>query len=102
MVLANQGEFDPIDLKVIPRNGLPVNLSRLFSHGQGASAVRAADRLFAALDGCEIRTFGLRFDLEVFSVTDQSTGRWLQIGLKGVLILRGQSRGEADVHVVVT
>ena len=84
VVLPDQGEFDPIDLTVIPRNGLPVDLSRLFSLGRGGGPIRAADRLFAALDGCEVRTFGQKFDLEVYSVTDQSTGRWLQIGLRGV------------------
>ena len=83
-VLPNQGELDPIDLQVIPRNGLPVDLSRLFSLGRGTGPLRGADRLFAALDGSEVRTIGQRFDLEVYSVTDQSTGRWLQIGLKGI------------------
>ena len=78
-----QDEFDPIELHVIPRNGLPVDLSRLFSLGRGTGRLRSADRLFAALDGSEVRTLGYRFDLEVYSVTDQSSGRWLQMGLRG-------------------
>lgn len=83
VALPNHDEFDPIELQVIPRNGLPVDLSRLFSLGQGAGRLRAADRLFAALDGSEVRALGERFDLEVYSVTDQTTGRWLQMGLRG-------------------
>ena len=78
-----QDEFDPVELHVIPRDGLPVDLSRLFSLGQGAGRLRSADRLFAALDGSEVRTLGHRFDLEVYSVTDQISGRWLQMGLRG-------------------
>jgi hypothetical protein len=81
--LPDQDEFDPVELQVIPRNGLPVDLSRLFSLGRGAGLLRTADRLFAALDGSEVRTLGHRFDLEVYSVTDQSSGRWLQMGLRG-------------------
>ena len=82
--LPDQDEFDPVELHVIPRNGLPVDLSRLFSLGRGAGPLRTADRLFAALDGSEVRTLGHRFDLEVYSVTDQSTGRWMQMGLRGL------------------
>jgi len=82
--LPDQDEFDSVELRVIPRNGLPVDLSRLFSLGKGAGLLRTADRLFAALDGSEVRTLGHRFDLEVYSVTDQSSGRWLQMGLRGL------------------
>jgi len=83
VALPDVDEFDAVELQVIPRNGLPVDLTRLFSLGRSGSPLRAADRLFAALDGSEVRTLGQCFNLEVYSVTDQSSGRWLQMGLRG-------------------
>jgi hypothetical protein len=71
------------DLQIIPRAGLRVDLapSHLLAYRSGAE--RKTARLFAALDGSEVRTSGHRFYVEVYSVTDQSTGRWVQLGLRG-------------------
>jgi hypothetical protein len=43
---------------------------------------RSADGVFSALDGSEIHASGHRWAVEVYSVTDQPGGRWLQLGLK--------------------
>jgi hypothetical protein len=74
----------PWDLQIIPRSGLRVDVSQspLLSYRTGAQ--RKTERLFAALDGSEVLASGRRFDLEVYSVTDQPTGRWVQLGLKGL------------------
>ena len=71
------------DLQIIPRAGLKVDVapSQLLPYHSGTE--RKSARLCAALDGSEVRTSGLRFDVEVYSVTDQSTGRWVQLGLRG-------------------
>jgi hypothetical protein len=72
------------DLPIVPRDGLRIVIGRSAASKSGRRhRSRDADKLFAALDGSEIRSFGCRFDLEVYSVTDQSSGRWVQLGLRG-------------------
>ena len=71
------------DLTIIPRQGLRISIERSELLARRPRSGRNADRLFAALDGSEVRTSGCRFDLEVYSVTDQRTGRWVQLGLRG-------------------
>ena len=76
--------LDPgTDLQIVPKAGLRIALhpTHLLAYRSGPE--RKADRLFAALDGSEVLTSGHRFDLEVYSVTDQATGRWVQLGLRG-------------------
>ena len=43
---------------------------------------RTPEGVFSALDGSEINASGHRWAVEVYSVTDQPSGRWLQLGLK--------------------
>lgn len=71
------------DLKVVPRSGLRIWVSRQDLQTSRRRPSQNADRLFAALDGSEVQTSGCRYDLEVYSVTDQATGRWVQLGLRG-------------------
>jgi len=71
------------DLQIVPTDGLEITIARPELLAAARKPSKNADKLFAALDGCEVRTFGCRFDLEVYSVTDQSTGRWVQLGLRG-------------------
>ena len=72
------------DLPIVPRDGLHIAAARLrTSRSRRRYGSKHADKLFAALDGSEVNSFGCRFDLEVYSVTDQSTGRWVQLGLRG-------------------
>jgi hypothetical protein len=71
------------DLQIIPKAGIKLDVSPVAVLPYRSRVDRKTDRLFAALDGSEVRTFGLCFNLEVYSVTDQSTGRWVQLGLRG-------------------
>ena len=43
---------------------------------------KSADGVFSALDGRRISASGLHWAVEVYSVTDQPGGRWLQLGLR--------------------
>jgi hypothetical protein len=70
-------------LPIIPRDGLHIVIAHPELLKSRRRRPKNADKLFAALDGSEVRTFGCRFDLEVYSVTDQSSGRWVQLGLRG-------------------
>ncbi|MEO7190118.1 MAG: hypothetical protein ABI051_03610 [Vicinamibacterales bacterium] len=72
------------DLQIVPKAGLKVDLVPTQLLAYKLSTQRNAERLFTALDGSEVRTSGRRFDLEVYSVTDQQTGRWVQLGLRGL------------------
>lgn len=72
------------DLQIVPKSGLKVDINRAQLLAYRSGPERKTDRLFAALDGSEVRTSGHRFALEVYSVTDQSTGRWVQLGLRGL------------------
>jgi hypothetical protein len=71
------------DLQIVPKAGLRLDVSPVAVLPYRSRGDRKTDRLFAALDGSEVRTFGLCFNLEVYSVTDQSSGRWVQLGLRG-------------------
>jgi hypothetical protein len=79
------GDFEQpgMDLQIVPKSGLRIDVTptQLLSYRSGQD--RRSDRLFAALDGSEVRMPGHRFDLQVYSVTDQATGRWVQLGLHG-------------------
>ena len=44
---------------------------------------KTTDGVFIALDGRDIDISGHHWAVEVYSVTDQPGGRWLQLGLKG-------------------
>ena len=82
--LGYRGDLDRpgSDLQIVPRDGLHLAITRPVPV-PGRRRSKNADKLFAALDGSEVLSFGCRFDLEVYSVTDQSTGRWVQLGLRG-------------------
>jgi hypothetical protein len=56
------------------------------------------DDLFKALDGVTIEVRDNRWSVEVYSVTDRNTRRWIQIGLRGaglrmVTLRTGMARG---------
>src|SRR6188768_2455273 len=43
----------------------------------------AAERLFAALDGCNLMVRGEAWHLEVYSVCEEAGRRWIQLALYG-------------------
>jgi hypothetical protein len=73
----------PTDVQIVPRSVREGDLApaQLLAYRSGPE--RNADRLYAALDGSELRVSGRCFEIDVYSVTDQRTERWLQIGLRG-------------------
>ena len=65
---------------------------------------KSIDGVFTGLDGRDISISGHHWAVEVYSVTDQPGGRWLQLGLKGddeeqdhLLTLRLPSGSGVDV-----
>jgi hypothetical protein len=60
-----------------------VDLQLIPSVAQHSDPGRKTDRLFAALDGSRVRRSGEEFKVEVYSITNQTAGRWIQLGLRG-------------------
>ena len=86
-------------LRIAPRPALPMGVEpseRL----ERRPAEHTADALFWELDGSELDASGRQWTVEVYSVTDQPSGRWLQLGLKGaqdhLLTLRLPNDGGTD------
>ena len=70
---AGLGGLEPSD-RVLPH---PAWLRRV------RSSPLAADELFHALDHAEVTTANTRWELEVFSITDDAGVRWLQLAVDG-------------------
>jgi hypothetical protein len=65
---AEQPEPTPVDVQLIPSVAGHLN--------------RRRDSLFAALDGSRLRLANDEFEVEVYSITDQVAGRWVQLGFR--------------------
>jgi hypothetical protein len=69
-------------------------------HDEHASAAATPDDVFAALDDAEVVMERRHWHLEVFSVSDDAAGRWIQLGMSGaaehMITVRLEAGASAD------
>lgn len=70
----------------------------LTNDGHGAHRPVAPDELFRALDHAELRAADSRWNLEVFSILDDTRAgvRWVQVGIDGPVKQMATLRLEAE------
>jgi hypothetical protein len=72
-----------MDTNLAHADSARVDLQLIPSVAQHLDRGRKTDTLFAALDGSRIRRSGKELEVEVYSITNQTAGRWIQLGLRG-------------------